>query len=308
MTSPCVLVCLFVTTASIAASPVTAIAIAPDESTVAIGSQAGISVLSLPDLVVVKTLPTGLTHVHDLVYSADSQTLIAAGGVPAESGSVEVWRMPEGRFERRMTIHEDVVYRVALTSDSQYLATASGDGSCQRLSLASGQLNRTFLGHSTSVLAIALMPDAETIASAGADHTIRVWRREDAEPLRTLSNHVAAVTQIAIAPPHRQLDQLARMASISDDRTLRIWQPLIGRLVRFTRFASVPTAMTWSPDGEFLWVSCRDGTLWTADVDNLEDKRKIAEGLGRVFELATLRDGQSVLAAGDFGVKRVDLR
>ena len=302
------LVCLFITNTSIAAPPVTAIAIAPDDSTVAIGSQAGLSLLSLPDLVIVKTLPTQLTHVHDLVYSPDGQTLFAAGGVPAESGAVEVWRMPEGRCERRMTIYEDVVYRIALTDDSQYLATASGDGSCQLLSLASSEPHRKFLGHSTSVLAIAPMPDAETIASAGADHTIRVWRRDDAEQVRTLSNHVATVTQIAIAPPYRPRDQLARMASISDDRTLRIWQPLIGRLVRFTRFASVPTAMTWSPDGERLLVSCRDGTLWNAEVDNLENKRKIAEGLGRVFELAILRDGQSVLAAGDFGVKRIALR
>jgi WD40 repeat protein len=299
---------LFVTQVSRAAPPVTAMAIAPDDSTVAIGSQAGISILSLPDLAVVKTLPTQLTHVHDWVYSADGKTLIAAGGVPAESGSVEVWRMPDGRFERCMTIHEDVVYRVALSSDSQCLATASGDGSCQLLSLVNGEPKRKFLGHSTSVLAIAMMPDAETIASAGADHTIRIWRRDDAETLRTLSNHVATVTQIAIVPSLQPQDQLARMASISDDRTVRIWQPLIGRLVRFTRFASVPTAMTWSPDGEFLWVTCRDGTLWTAEADNLENKRKIAEGLGRVFELAVMRDGKSLLAAGEFGVKRIELR
>jgi len=57
----------------------TAIVIAPDDSTIVIGSQAGISLLSLPDLAVVKTLPTQLTHVHDLVYLPNGQMLFAAG-------------------------------------------------------------------------------------------------------------------------------------------------------------------------------------------------------------------------------------
>ena len=291
-----------------AAPPITAMSASPDGSTLAVGSQAGISVLSLPDLKPIKTLVTTLAHVHDLVYSTDGNLLVAVGGQPAVEGSLEIWQVPEGRLQRRLMVHEDLIYRVALSTDGEHLATASGDGTCRVCLLASVETRSHFIGHSRSVVSVGFMPDRTTLVSAGADHTIRLWRQGSDDALRTLSNHVAPVTQVAVAPRQGESDTPTVMASISEDRTLRLWQPMIGRLVRFTKFPTPPTAIVWLPDGDRIVVSCRDGTLWKVDAADLERKQLLAEQMGRVYELVYVKKHRAVIAAGDFGVKLIELR
>ena len=55
------------------------------------------------------------------------------------------------------------------------------------------------------------------------------------------------------------------VASISDDRTVRFWQPTIGRIMRFARLESVPLCLTWSRDGRRLVTGCADGAVRVID-------------------------------------------
>src|SRR5262245_22038581 len=92
------------------APPITALAFAPDGKSVVVGSQAGVQVLSWPELKKARTLPTKLEHVHDLAFSPDGKILAAVGGAPARLGSIELFDWPGGKLLRRASPSKDLIY------------------------------------------------------------------------------------------------------------------------------------------------------------------------------------------------------
>lgn len=286
--------------------PITALDIAPDGKQVVLGSQLGIEIRSLPELAVIKKLPTELEHVHDLKFSPDGQTLLAAGGSPAESGRVEVWSWQTGERIRVVSGHDDLVYRVAWSPDGTQWVSCSGDGRCLVISTATGEQLARYEGHSRAVLAVCYLDD-RTVISVGADQTVRLWNNADGLNQRTLDNHVGTVNDIAVRPA--SADQTVEVvATISEDRTVRLWQPRIGRLIRFTRLASVPRSLAWSSDAKKLYAGCNDGRIRVIDAESMEITDEFDGLVGRIHELAVESAGGRILTAGETGCRALILR
>lgn len=290
-------------TAAAAAPPITAAAFAPDGRSLVIGSQAGLEVRSWPELQLLRTLDTDLSHVHDLALSPDGELLLAAGGTPAVAGEVEVWQWQEGKRIRRMGGHDDVVYRVAWREDSQQWATASGDGSCHLHDRQTGTLLQTYRGHTRAVLAIGYLPGGKVLVSAGSDQTIQVWEAATGRRQRTLDNHVGSVNDLAVRNG-QPVDSLPLIASASDDQTVRLWQPTLGRLVRFKRLPALVRVVAWSHDGNRLLVGSSDGFLRVIDPDSLDVLQEIAVLKGWIHTLAVPRRGTDLFLGGDDGQKK----
>ena len=304
--------------ASGAEPPFTAVAFSPDHKQVLLGSQRGMEVRSWPELMFEATIPTELIHVHDVSFSPDGKTLLAAGGSPAEKGVVEIISWPDRKLVRRLECHEDVIYAVTWAPDGLRWATASADGICQFFEMNTGRKIAGYEGHSRAVLSLRFTPDGQSIASSGVDQTLRLWDSATGKHVRTLDNHVGSVTGIAIRPsnvnrdPH-SIDEVtqknsdssrAMLATISEDKTVRLWQPAIGRLMRFTRLPSIPRALAWSAVGDRLFVGCNDGRVRVLDTDSMEVVQDL-EGLeGRIHEIVVDSNGRSILIAGE-GVRRI---
>jgi WD40 repeat protein len=288
-----------------AAAPVTAAAFTPDGKSVLIGSQAGIEVRSWPELQVTGHLKTGLAHMHDLAFAPDGQSLLAAGGTPAASGVVEVWSWPDGKLVRRVEGHTDLVYRVAWAPDGSRWATASADHTCRIHAADTGKVLVNYEGHSRPVLAVVFLPDGKTVVSAGVDQSLQVWTADAGKPVRTLDNHVGAVNDVAVRPG-TPAGAPPVVASVGDDRTVRLWQPTIGRLVRFARLSAKPLAVAWAPAGDRLLVGCADGRLRALDPDTLEVTAERAGPGGRVYSVVANPGAGGGLLAGGTGVGRLD--
>lgn len=283
--------------------PVTAAALVGDERQVLLGSQAGLEQFALPDLAPLRRFDSKLAHIHDLALSPDGESLLVAGGVPGERGIVEVWSWPEATLRRTVPAHDDLVYRIGWSQDGQRFATASADGRCRVFAAESGELQSTYEGHSRAVLAVAFLADGDTLVSAGADQTIQLWRRDTAVRLRTLDNHVGTVNQVAVKPSVAA-EERPVLASVSEDRTVRLWQPTIGRLVRFVRLASIPRTVVWSSDASRLYVGDNDGHVRTIDPDTMQIMSDEALLEGRVHELLVGAKSPLILAAGATTVVR----
>ncbi|MCF7960898.1 MAG: hypothetical protein K9M08_09145 [Pirellula sp.] len=287
----------------IADSPIAAIVISPNRDAVLLGSQKGLELRSWPGMLFVGTIDTELTHVHDLKFSPDGTMLLAAGGSPAEKGAVEVIDWANKKRVRSVVLHEDVVYRVAWSPDGMRWVTASGDGICSVVDAASGETIARYEGHSRAVLGVAFFQDNKTVASVGVDQTLRLWNSSDGTHIRTLDNHVGTVNSIAIGPivPTADSNIPVTLATISEDRTVRLWQPTIGRLMRFGKLPSVPRTLTWSPAGDRLYVGCNDGCVGTIDSRTMEVVETVDANVGRIHDLALDFEKGLMLVAGEQG-------
>lgn len=280
--------------AAFGASPITAASFSPDSKQLILGSQRGVEVYSWPELEVVSRIQVDLSHVHDLAFSPDGKKLLAAGGAPAREGVIEVWQWPAGKRIRLISGFKDLVYRVAWAPDGTRWAAASADGTCRVYEKDSGKELVRYEGHSRPVLALAFLPDGQTIVSTGVDQSLQTWEAKTGKQIRTLDNHVGAVNDLAVRPGGSK-EGIPMVASISEDRTVRLWQPTIGRMLRFARLESAPRVIAWSRRGDKLIVGCNDGKIRVLDPDTMAIQIEKRVLNGRIHALA-LSEKEGVVA------------
>lgn len=151
-----VLALLWMPQAGAAEPPIVATAFTPDGKTVIIGSQRGIERRSWPDLAPLDALPCEMSHVHDVAISPSGDRLAAVGGSPAESGSLQLFRWPEGTSLGVYQLAGDVFYQVAWREDGRQIALAGSDGRVLLVD-GKGQVAHELVGHSRGVLGVSYL-------------------------------------------------------------------------------------------------------------------------------------------------------
>jgi WD40 repeat protein len=285
--------------------PITAVAFSPGATSVVAVSQRGIAVYDWPELREQRTIEVSMFNVHAVRFSPDGKSLAVGGGYPAETGMVQVFSWPEGNSLAQFDDHTDSV-RAVVWLDDDNLITASMDRSIKRWNLAEGAADRTLEGHSRSVDALAMLRDGTTLVSAGADQSLRVWDVRSGTLLRNLNQHTQPVLALALHPGE---DGLPMVASAANDRTIRFWQPTIGRMVRYVRLPSDPLAIAWTNDGSRLLATCVDGHLRLVDPVGVTVTREMPMLEGWAYALAVHPQGQAAVVAGADGqIRKAELR
>ncbi len=241
--------------------PVTAIAFAPDGESVVVGSQSGLAIFNWPELELKRSVDISLANIHDVEFAPDGKRLAVAGGDPAVSGRVHVMAWPSCELLAAMGDHVDCVMKVAWRSD-ETLATAGLDREIVIWNVQRIAVVRRLVGHSRGVTALSFGGFTGNVLSGGLDNSLRVWDGESGQVVRTFNNHTGPIQGLAVRP---NADGLSMVATISDDSTVRLWQPTIGRMVRFVKLDSVPLAMGWFGRGSWLAIGCADGHVRVVD-------------------------------------------
>jgi WD40 repeat protein len=167
------------------------------------------------------------------------------------------------------------------------------------LNVAAESPTRYLEGHSRAVLAATFLDKDDGPLTGGVDASIRLWDVPNRTTRRVLSNHTSAINDLKVRPSDDP-QALPMLASASDDRTVRFWQPTIGRLVRFARLDSVALALAWSADGRIVWAACKDGRLRGIDPTDASEKSVQSVIDGVAYSLAVAPDGR-ILVAGSNG-------
>lgn len=264
-------------------APVTALAFAPEGKSLVAASQNGTAVYSWPELKLLERTKPPFSHLHDLAFSPDGTRLAIAGGEPQEKGGVEIVEWPGLKPVQRIDAGKEVVYGVAWSSDGKSLAMACADKTVRLHELESGA-TKVMNDHSAAVLAVQFVPFSkdsatkELLLSAGRDQSIRVFEADTARSIRALDNHTAAVNDLALRPARK--GELSVVASAGQDKTVRFWQPSIGRMVRFARVPAPPLCVRWLPSGDEVAVACVDGRVRIIDWQTLQVvfEKRISEG------------------------------
>jgi len=249
--------------------PVTALAFDPDGRSVVAASQSDLVEHSWPQLESQRRLASSLVSIQSLAFSPDGSMLAVGGGTPAEQGVVEIRSWPTGEVLCTLDDHTDTVQSVAWR-DNDVLATASLDHEVLLWKMGETKPIRRFRGHSSGVMAVEFIAEGSLMASGALDQNIRVWEVASGDLVRTLNNHTRAIHELRKRPQaDGSSSGLPMLVSVSDDRTVRLWQPTIGRLVRFCRLNVVPLSVAWDANGDWLVVACDDGSVRSIHPDTM---------------------------------------
>jgi WD40 repeat protein len=136
----------------------------------------------------------------ELAFSPDDRTLAA---VDVNTGEVVIWPA-SSRLNSldaigstpphsvRLQGAGDLVFALAFSPNSRYLALAGSDTSIYVWDLRLGELLTTLSGHFDLVNALAFNPDGRLLASGSADGTVRVWDVAAGQELSALRVDYAA--------------------------------------------------------------------------------------------------------------------
>ena len=281
--------------------PITAVAFAPEGESVVAVSQSGVHVFSWPELKRQKVIDTAASNQHCLVFSPNGQHVAVGGGNPSEEGIAEIFSWPAGKSVTTLNEHDDSVLAIAWRDESRLLTT-SIDRSIKVWDLQEKDMSlATYRGHSRNVSDLCLLRDGKTLVSAGDDHSVRVWDLGSGELTRTLNQHTAPIHTLAPRPTQNGLPMVA---SAAGDRTIRLWQPTIGRMVRYVRLEVEPLDIAWLNDGSHILAACVDGCVRVVNADEVRVTEKLVAIDGWAYAIAVHPSGDSVVVGGSDGQLR----
>ncbi|MCT7986431.1 trypsin-like peptidase domain-containing protein [Laspinema sp. A4] len=280
---------------------VLAVALAPDNQTIASGSKDGIIKLSNGTTgEEIRTLTGHPKAVTALTFSPDGQTLVSGG----EDGTVKLWNRETGELVKSFQGDRSFVRAVAFSPDGTLLASGSAEEMDIKLwNPQTGELVRTLTGHRDYVNGLAFSPDGKVLVSGSTDKTIKLWNPEAGEALQTLTGNANRITSVATSP----YGNLLASAS-ADDGLVKVWNLRTGELLQtLTGHTGTVYSIAIDPYGHILASAGSDGTiqiwnLYTGNrVRNLEVRNSGSGPLSPVFSLAFSRDGQSLVSSAQNG-------
>jgi WD40 repeat protein len=284
--------------------PITDLEFAPDGNRVVAVSQAGLQIFTWPKLTLHRTIDVDAANLHCVAFSPQGNLIAVGGGDPSEGGLIEVLSWPECERVALLRGHDDSV-RSVVWQGSQHLVSGSMDRSITLWNVAGSTNEFSLRGHSRSVDAICLLQDDTTLVSTGVDQSLRVWDLSSRQPVRSLNQHTKPVHALALSPVETGLPMVA---SASADRTVRFWQPTIGRIVRYVRLESEPLAVAWTKDGKQLLATTVDGRVSIIDPTEVRVIRSAAVIDGWAYAIAIHPSEQAAVVAGTNGqIQRLDL-
>jgi hypothetical protein len=165
--------------------------------------------------------------------------------------TVQIWDAATGAERAVLTGHRDRVRSVAIAPDGTWLVTLDLNRTVRIWDAATGAHKATFTGEGVGNT-MEIAPDGTWLATGGFDG-LRVWDMATGKPRTKLLGHRDSVTAMAIAPNG------AYLASVSDDRTLRIWDVVEGRAEAVMRVDQDLHACRWTSDGKGILVGGSKG-------------------------------------------------
>jgi len=279
------------------------LAVAPDGRTLAVAETRG--AVRLWDLSTRRQQAVLHGHtaaVYHVVFSGKSGRQLISADM---GGMVRRWDPDAGKELDAFRAHDRTSFGLAMHPGGSLLGTGAKGGEVRLWDL-SLSLPPPPEGHGDHVSNVVFSPDGKTLASSGRDRMIRLWDRRSGKQVRQLKGHTDAVRGLAFGPGERTriIGDGARekrstwLASVSSDRTLRIWDTVRGTQARLVQSSGGMDCVVFHPSGSRVAAVGNDRYVRIWDLSSLGQPRVLGGHTEVVNCVAFSPDGQTLASAG----------
>ncbi|HTR56513.1 MAG TPA: hypothetical protein VMJ10_37825, partial [Kofleriaceae bacterium] len=238
-------------------APVRAVALSPDGTRAATGTESG--VMRLWD-VEGKRVIGELGSVPDGAYVARYRPDGAELAIGGADGVVHVFDAKTGAPIAKLEGHHDGVWGLAYSDDGSLLATSSDDKTI-RIIDSDRKLVHAIGPLSAEVNSVAFDPSGRHLAAVSSDGMLRVFRVDTGEVVVERAAHHANVATVAYSRDGE------RIATASFDHTIIIWDArALRELARLEHHTEPVLGAQFQPGADRLVDTSFDGTLWLVDL------------------------------------------
>jgi len=208
--------------------------------------------------------------VSALCFSPDGSLLASAG----RDQPIRLRHLGTRRFAASLIADALMVESVAFSPDGRVLASGDSGGAVKLWQVQPHQHLHKLGEHATGALCIQYSPDGRWLAGSAIttddqrdQWSIPVWDAVSGRLLHLLSGHTSTVAAVSFSggpgPP--------RLASVSYDKTIRIWNPQTGECERVLKgHEHKICSVAFSPDGRLLASGSNQRTVRLWDVETGE--------------------------------------
>ena len=274
------------------AGAISALAVSPVAPIVVVSGHRQVLVFDLAGRTLLGALPFPEGDVFSLKFSKDGRTLLAAGGLGAESGKVVLFQVET--WARGSTVGDEVdaVLAADLAPDATRVVLGGPSRAVKVIANPGGEILHTFRKPTDWVTAAAFSPDGLLVAAGDRFGGLFLWETRSGQEFLTLRGHPKAITSIAWGVKGDQLltageDGMIQACDLHGGKVTSRWAAHSGGVL----------SVDVHPSGRIV-SGGRDGRVKVWEFDG-----KLAIDLGpaadQTTRVAWATDGRSVVS-GDF--------
>lgn len=269
-----------------------------------------------------------MSVVGSVAFSPDGAHIVSG----SLDETVRLWDARTGDELQRLEGHTWVVTSVAFSPNGGQVVSGSWDKSVRLWDVRTGTELCRFDGHTDIVTRVAFSRDGGQVISGSKDKTVRLWDARTGVELRRREPHTSRMNRSTFWPDgplavFQWYDTLTGVNSLSfspdggqvvsgsNDKTVRIWDPLTGvELRRFEAHTNGVNGVAFSPNGgQVVSGNNRsdsyDDTLRLWDARTGAELRRMKRRTSGVTTVAFSPDGgQVVSGSGDGTIRFWDTR
>ncbi|HMO15356.1 MAG TPA: hypothetical protein PKD64_14310 [Pirellulaceae bacterium] len=250
----------------------------PDSRTLIIAADSRLHLYHFPEMTEIHQLDVGIKQILDIKFSPDGERLFVGGGDPGTRGVIIEYSWPAVVELNRSQLHRDVIWQLAFSQDGTWLVTGGQD---HAVNVTNRETRKTtaLSEHSGPVRGVVFL-DETTFVTSSEDGSLRTWSIDTLNVAKILEHHIDAVHGMVLAAKNwneqNQFDDT--VFSFGADRTIRYWQPIRGRMVRFIRLPARPTSVVAMAEPMELLIGDTSGNLHWVDMRSAKIIRSIHVG------------------------------